>query len=114
MSKWLLTVFEKNPLAWILAGLLALSVYSHFRTGAKFTEACTLFDALQQGYFETATPPNLSLDWEAIGKQATDHERLMAEDSREGREYRWRYRTKGDLEKICGSRLAPPEPSPDM
>ena len=34
--------FEDNPIAWILAGLLAISVYGNFRTGAEFSHLCRL------------------------------------------------------------------------
>ena len=36
----------RNPTVWILGALLAFSIYSHYRTSAKFEQACTLVDLL--------------------------------------------------------------------
>ena len=42
--------FRRNPGAWILAGLLAYSVYFHYQTGVKLTRVCELFSELEQEF----------------------------------------------------------------
>lgn len=32
--------FERNPAAWIFAGLLTFSVFSHYQTGRSYTNMC--------------------------------------------------------------------------
>jgi len=44
--------FSVNPLAWILGGLCIISVYSNYRIGAKFEEACLMFQALHEQFLD--------------------------------------------------------------
>jgi hypothetical protein len=45
--------FISNPIVWILAGLLAFSIYSHYRTGKMFTSACDDLLTLSEDFYES-------------------------------------------------------------
>ena len=84
--------------------------YSHYRTSSELSEVCSLAATLHErsgerrGYFELEDleeSAQLALDWKSLSQKVARHERLMSEDSREGREYRWRFRVFRELEKKC-------------
>jgi len=41
--------FQKNPLAWLLAALLAFSIFSHRETGRRLRHVCELAEASIDG-----------------------------------------------------------------
>jgi hypothetical protein len=43
--RWLSERFARNPFAWILLGLLSLSVWFHYHTGADLRQVCEHFSA---------------------------------------------------------------------
>ena len=92
MQKRFWQSFEKNPGIWILGGLLVFSVYSHYQTGGKLTEMCVATTALTERYWLEA--------------KFDGHDRLMQEDSDEGRDYRWIFYSIRKIEELCGERLA--------
>lgn len=108
--------FTKNPGAWILAGLLAFSVFSHYRTGEKFTNVCETIVILEDGYFDLETSlkyQTTGFDVDAIMIKVKKHEELMKSNTPEGRAYRWWRKHSQYLSKVCGNRLAEPDPRDD-
>ncbi len=100
----------KNNLGiWILIGLLAYSIYAHYRTGEKLEKVCIDVITLEQGYLdlkskETYTPSGI--DMNAIMLTVKDKRALLESNTSERRAYRW-YRTYSDeLKNICNDRLA--------
>ena len=74
--------FRKQPLAWILGGLLALSVYWHYQTGTKFSETCLAITALMEGYWE----PNAEIRLDPSKIERLCGERLAEPDQYDDRE----------------------------
>jgi hypothetical protein len=108
--------FTKNPGVWILAGLLAFSIFSHYRTGVKFTNVCETILMLEEGYFDLETSQKYhatGIDLDAIMVEAKKHEELMKSNTQEGRAYRWWRKHSQFLSKVCGNRLADPNPRDD-
>ena len=105
--------FSKNPVAWILGGLLVFSVYSHYGTGSEFTQVCEKIVMLEEGYYDFDTSQQLQptgIDFDAIMIEMKEHDKLMKTDTPDGRAYRW-WREKAQyLIKVCGNRLAEPDP----
>lgn len=108
--------FTKNLGAWILTGLLAFSVFFHYRTGEKFTNVCETIVILEQGYFDLETSQKYlttGIDLDAIMILVKKHEELMKAKTPEGRAYRWWRMHSQLLSKVCGRRLAGPDTRPD-
>ena len=101
--------FVENPMAWILAGLLAFSVFSHYRTGTQFTEVCNRILMLREGYFDLETSRKFittGIDLDSMMAEVKRHEELMKAKTAEGRAYRW-WRYHGNKsERICSDRMA--------
>lgn len=109
--------FTKNPVAWILAGLLAFSLYSHGITGRQFTEVCERIAALEEGYFDPESSNQFhtsGIDENAIMVKVQEHEYLMTANTHEGRAYRWWRKQSQYLRKVCSARLAEPDPRDDL
>lgn len=94
---------RKNTGVWLMALVLAAAIYSHYRTSQELWEVCGLASSLTRDHFdsEDLDKPHSFLDTEALRRDVERHGRLMSEDSREGREYRWRYLALRNLEKRC-------------
>jgi hypothetical protein len=109
--------FWENPIAWILGGLLAGSVYFHYRTGVEFTRVCETIASLEQGYFDLETTQSYEptgIDLDAIMMRVKKHERLMQVNTAEGRAYRWWQKEADYLERTCRNRPADhPDPQDD-
>ena len=104
--------FQKNPMVWVLSALLAFSIYSHRNTGKEFSDVCERIMVLEEGYFDIESSQNYiatGIDTEAIVTKAQAHERLMKEDSPEGRAYRWWRLNLQQLTDVCGERLSTPD-----
>ena len=102
---------QKNLGIWILIGLLIFSIYSHYKTGEKFTEVCIDIVSLEQGYFdiqsnETFTPSGIDID--AIILSVKERKKLLDSNSTEGRAYRWYRMYSDNIKDICNNRLTRP------
>lgn len=109
--------FSVNPLAWILGGLCIISVYSNYRIGAEFEEACLMFQSLNEQFLDFETliliakkPRKLHLPISVALWQ--EHEKLIKAETPEGERYRALYIYVRELEKICMERLSEPERDP--
>ena len=112
---------QMNPLAWTLVGLLVFDIYSRLQIGSKFTETCLAITGLMGGYWEPNAEGRLDLwqfqknglDIDAMvleaRVEAQVHERLVQEDSYEGRAYRWYRSSTRVIERHCGERSAEPD-----
>jgi hypothetical protein len=79
--------FAKNPAAWILSGLLAFSVYSHYRTGAVFTHVCESIASLSEGYIDLESNQKFEpsgIDIDAIMLDVKRQEALLKANTPEG------------------------------
>ena len=106
--------FDRNPVAWLLGGFLAFSVFSHYRTGSDFTRVCETVASLQTGYtdFESAQQFKASgIDLHSIILKAKQEEALLNANTPEGRAYRWWKQNTDYLRRTCGHRLSEPESS---
>lgn len=107
----LLEKFSENPIPWVLAGLLAFSVYAHYQTSTAFTQTCGSLLYYLEGY------PNLdtaSMDptGAALQQRIETHQRLMQEDSEAGRQFRWTEKLKEELSSKCSDRFVSHESPP--
>ncbi|MCP4316485.1 MAG: hypothetical protein GY789_10830 [Hyphomicrobiales bacterium] len=104
----------RAPITWILAALLVFSVYSHYQTGARLTEVCQRFEYLKEGYYDAETSQGFLTKGFNINefiRHAEEQQRLLAEDSPEGRAYRWWVYELNEIGDFCDKRLAEPEPN---
>jgi hypothetical protein len=97
-----LTLFMRNPLAWIFAALFISVVYANYLLGSQLTKVCSLI-------WEP-------LDWDAVGEDSsgtTDNSfkalttrtaQLKTEDSLEGKLWRWQLDAGRRIGKICSER----------
>ena len=106
--------FAKNPAAWILGGLLAFSVYSHYRTGAAFTRVCESIASLGEGYIDLESNQKFKpsgIDINAIMLDVKRQEALLKANTPEGRAFRWWKQNAELLRRTCNDRLSEPESS---
>lgn len=101
---------RERPVVWLLSGILAITAYSHYQTSRELSEVCSVSATLYGDYVDLEDLQNLE-DYlkkkaqrglDSISQKVEKHQRLMSEDTREGREYRWRFRAFRELEKKCG------------
>ena len=106
--------FAKNPLAWILGGLLAFSVYSHYRTGSAFTRVCETVAALEEGYLDLESNQRFEpsgIDINAIMVKVEKEQALLQANTPEGRAFRWWKHNTDQLRSACSERLSEPDSS---
>ena len=101
------TFFQKNTMSCVLVVMLVISIFFHYRTGQKYTRVCQEIMVLE-GYFDVSSKETLvpsGIDMDAVLIKASEHGRLMDEDSPRGRAYRWWVERKKGLVDLCSRRL---------
>ncbi len=105
-------IFERYPGAWLLVGLLAFSIFSHYRTGSDFTRMCETVMFLEQGYTDVESAQQFKasgIDINAIIIKAKEEEALLRANTPEGRAYQWWKKNADSLRRTCSARLSNPE-----
>ena len=73
-KEWIFRPFRKNRNAWIMLGLLLLSVYSHYKTSVKLTHVCENFVVAEQSHWLDSRKSNYQQEITRIVNVC--HERL--------------------------------------
>ncbi len=104
----LLQRFQDNPVAWVLAGLLVYSVYSHYQTGKELTQVCETVAYLHDGYFDLEAHEKFDstgIDMDAVMVKVERAQMLSKADTAEGRAYRWWRAYTMYIVDVCSERL---------
>ena len=109
MKNVLLQSLKSNPLAWVLAGILVFSIFSHYQTGKELTQVCETVASLRDGYFDLETlerSDTTGIDLDAIMVDVERVQMLLNADTAEGRAYRWWRDNSIYIVDVCTERLA--------